>query len=86
MKGCGVAKDPALAFRWFLRAAVSGYAVAQFNVGMCFAHGQGVEKDAVQAASWFRRAADGGDVAAQAYVSDLLCGRTSSSEDPQTLE
>jgi len=51
--GKGVARDLALAHRWFLRAADSGYARAQYRVAEMFESGDGVRQDLVQARVWF---------------------------------
>ncbi|MBE8189786.1 MAG: sel1 repeat family protein [Candidatus Thioglobus sp.] len=45
------------AFEWMLKAANSGYAPAQNNVGLSFLHGLGVEKNDNKAFAWFKKAA-----------------------------
>lgn len=57
--------DPAAAAGWFYRAAVQGYAEAQFNLGLMYANGEGVAKDEAKAVEWFRKAAEQGNVDAQ---------------------
>jgi hypothetical protein len=57
--------DPAAAAGWFYRAAVQGYAEAQFNLGLMYANGEGVAKDEGKAVEWFKKAADQGNVDAQ---------------------
>lgn len=59
------ADDLRQAFRLFLRLAMSGVAVAQFQVGCMFDQGQGVRPDAVLAARWYRTAAQQGHAPAQ---------------------
>ena len=38
--------------------AEKGDAIAQYNLGICYANGQGVAKDYVEAVKWFRKAAE----------------------------
>lgn len=45
--------------------AESGYAEAQYYLGMMYDDGRGVERDPVQAAQWYRKAAEQGIAAAQ---------------------
>ncbi|MDB5102254.1 MAG: Sel1 domain protein repeat-containing protein [Cyanobacteria bacterium RYN_339] len=60
MRGQGVAKDAAVAARWFRAAADQGLANAQYNVGLCYDHGAGVAEDFAEAATWYARAAEQG--------------------------
>lgn len=60
-----VPKDPAAAFEWYRQAAAQGDAAAQFNLGLCYEHGQGVAKDEAAAAGWYRKAAEQGHAGAQ---------------------
>ena len=39
-------------------AAKQGYARAQYNLGVMYAHGNGVPKDEAEAVRWYRRAAE----------------------------
>src|SRR4051812_31596336 len=43
--GYGVAKDPAVAARWYRRAADKGLAEAQNNLGALYSNGEGVPHD-----------------------------------------
>jgi TPR repeat protein len=45
--------------------AEKGDAIAQYNLGVCYANGQGVAKDAVEAVKWYRKAAEQNDATAQ---------------------
>lgn len=54
-----------LAFPYLLNAAEGGYALAQYYVGLCFAHGDGVARNVVKAVSYFKQAAERGDPDAQ---------------------
>ena len=66
MTGCGdrgaASADMVSGFR---TAASSGDAVAQYNLGMCYARGVGVSQDMAEAVKWFRLSADQGHAAAQ---------------------
>ena len=56
----GVTENHAEAARWYRKAAVQGFAMAQHNLGAMCLDGRGVRKDVVEAAKWFRKAADQG--------------------------
>lgn len=56
----GVTENHAEAARWYRKAAVQGFAMAQHNLGTMCLDGRGVRKDVVEAAKWFRKAADQG--------------------------
>ena len=58
--GHGVAKDPKLAFLWYLRSAEAGSHEAQYNLATCYLYGTGVPANAAEAIRWFRLAAEGG--------------------------
>lgn len=60
-----VVKDPAQAVRWYLKSAELGYALAQFNLGVCYSFGRGIPKDESEAVIWYRKAADQGIAVAQ---------------------
>ncbi len=51
------AKNQALAFDWFLKAAHNGSADAMFNVGLCYALGQGTQPNAIKELEWYLKAA-----------------------------
>lgn len=53
-------QDYTTAFKWWLKAADKGYAVAQYSVGMCYEYGYGVSKNDEEAVKWFRKAAEQG--------------------------
>jgi predicted alpha/beta-hydrolase family hydrolase len=46
-------------------STAKGDAIAQFNLGKIYAHGQGVPRDYAEAVRWYRKAADQGDAGAQ---------------------
>jgi uncharacterized protein len=58
--------DATKAAAWFHRAALQGYADAQFNLGLMYATGQGgLTQDSVKAIDFFRKAALQGNADAQ---------------------
>ena len=54
-----------LVVHWWGLAAASGFARAQFYLGMCYDHGHGVCQDLGQAMKWYRKAAISGHETAQ---------------------
>jgi TPR repeat protein len=62
-----VARDPAEAHRWFLKAAQQGHTQAQVALANQFLDGRGTPRDNAQAFHWYKKAAEGGDMTAQ-YV------------------
>lgn len=69
--GKGVARDPAIAFSWYRRAAMTGSAAAEFNVAVMRDNGDGVTRDAAEAALWYGRAAAHGNRRAQYNLGQL---------------
>jgi uncharacterized membrane protein YedE/YeeE len=45
---------------WYRRAALQGYAEAQFALGLLYEEGHGVTRDEREALAWYRKAADQG--------------------------
>ena len=64
----GVEKDESEAVKWYRKAAEQGLAVAQYNLGMCYALGRGVDKDEVEGGKWIRKAVDQGDADGQTIL------------------
>jgi TPR repeat protein len=64
----GVAKDEAEGVKWFRKAAEQNHALAQHNLGVCYAFGEGVAKDYVEAVKWYRKAAEQNLAQAQIHV------------------
>ena len=58
--GDGVPKNPALAAKWFEKAARQGHADAQFRLGGLYWTGELGEKDVARALEWLQQAADNG--------------------------
>jgi S1-C subfamily serine protease len=63
--GEGIAKDDALAVKWYRKAAEQGNAQAQCNLGTMYADGKGVVEDDALAVKWYRKAAEQADAQAQ---------------------
>ncbi|MBQ7159786.1 MAG: sel1 repeat family protein [Treponema sp.] len=58
-KGLGVKQDYEKAFKWFLEAAESGQANAQYNLGVMYINGDVKNKtDYKKACRWLRKAAE----------------------------
>ena len=57
LAGRGVEKNEEKAAEWYLKAAESGYAVAQFCLGMSYLNGNGVKQDKKKAEAWLTKAA-----------------------------
>jgi len=55
-----MAKDPKLAFEWFLKAAAQGLPLAQYEVGLRYHKGEGVGADKDLGRKWKTKAADQG--------------------------
>jgi hypothetical protein len=52
----------------YRKAAEQNYAMAQYNLGVCYVNGQGVVKDEVEAVKWYRKAAEQNLPDAQFYL------------------
>jgi TPR repeat protein len=59
--GEGVARNPAVAVKWYRLAADQGDAFGQSNLGACYGEGVGVAQDWVQSTKWYALAADQGN-------------------------
>ncbi|RUS29084.1 kinase-like domain-containing protein [Jimgerdemannia flammicorona] len=57
-----------LAFRWYIRAAIGGDAIAQYKVACQYYLGEGTTRDEVEAFKWYGRASLAGDVEAQCWL------------------
>jgi TPR repeat protein len=58
LQGRAVKQDFARAFRLFLKAAQSGYAIARNNLAIMYPNGQAVAKDYVWADAWLNVASE----------------------------
>jgi TPR repeat protein len=63
-----VAQDLAEAVRYYALAAEQGDALAQFNLGICYKHGEGVAQNWAEAVRYFRLAAEQGVADAQYHL------------------
>lgn len=70
-RGLGVAKDHALAARWFAKAAEKGQVSAMYSLGCCSYQGHGMPKDMAAALRWFTKAGEQGH-AEGAYNAGML--------------
>ena len=66
-----IKQDYQEAFKWFIKAAEQGHAVAQLNLGSMYYNGEGVHQDYKEAVKWFNKSAEQGNADAQAYMSRL---------------
>lgn len=80
--GHGVARDPAVARRWYERAADQGDPKAQTILGLLYMDGTGVAADSATAAQWFRRAALQGSPEAQLSLGALYADGEGVARDP----
>jgi TPR repeat protein len=71
----GQGQDDAEAAVWFGKAAVQGYALGQYYLGLCYARGTGVQRDADEATVWFARAGAQGHAGACREMAGALQGR-----------
>ncbi len=70
--GHGVEKDEAEALKWYQKAAESGNAYAQANMGVfCQTGSCGMKQDLAKAAEWYQKAAKQGNAYAQFYLAYL---------------
>jgi TPR repeat protein len=58
-------------FRWYLRAAESGYSLAMVNIGVCMMRGQGTQRDVQGARGWLLKAKAAGEPHASALLAEL---------------
>jgi TPR repeat protein len=58
-------QDNAKAVMWFRMAADQECASSQFNLGLCYAHGDGVPQDFEKATKWWQIAAENGNAQAE---------------------
>ena len=74
---------PTKVMRAWRKAAESGHAQAQIELGHCFAHGKGVAKDMVTAAGWFAKAAAQGNANGQCILGSLYESGAGVERDPK---
>ena len=67
--GRGIAKNKINTFKWYLKAAEQGFALAQLHVGYCYSYGLGINKNEKEAFKWMLKSAKQGVKGAQLNVS-----------------
>ena len=72
--GYGVEKDERKAVEWYMKAAMNGYAVSQYNLACQYEEGQGVERDYTRALYWYKKAADNGELLAMDRLGQIYSG------------
>ena len=86
LEGRGIARDEALALRWFQIAAQGGHQMARNMTGRCLEHGWGCAVDEAAAAREYRLAAHAGlDWAQYNYANLLATGRGVVEDQAQAL-
>ncbi|KTC63577.1 hypothetical protein AO262_13560 [Pseudomonas fluorescens ABAC62] len=86
LEGRGIARDEALALRWFRIAAHGGHLMARNMAGRCLEHGWGCSADEAAAAGEYRRAAQAGlDWGQYNYANLLATGRGVAQDQQQAL-
>ncbi|MDB6068968.1 MAG: lidL [Verrucomicrobiales bacterium] len=68
----GLKKDPAAAFDWHYKAAMSAFVPSQLALGTRYRDGKGTAADPQAALAWFQRAMQNGDVTGALNVASLL--------------
>ena len=58
-------KDFPNAAKWFMKSALQGNRIAQYNIALCYEKGYGVEKNPAEAARYYRLSAEQGYMKAQ---------------------
>ena len=79
----GRERNPALAVRWFRKAAEQGYAPAQHKLGVAYMYGKGATLDHKNAAHWFQRAALQGYVLSQRNLAMLYMNSADITQRPR---
>jgi TPR repeat protein len=82
-----LARNPAEALAWFLKAAIQGQAQGMNMAGRCFENGWGTEADTFIAANWYRQAAGKGlDAGMYNYANLLVTGQGVKQDPAQALQ
>ena len=63
--GYGTNKDEELSMKYYMKAAMKGHSVAQYNLGLHYEDGFGVTIDTVEAVRWYLMSASQGYISAQ---------------------
>ena len=70
--GDGISQNYAKALYWYNKAAMQGYAQAQFNLGLYYENGWGTLSDPQQAIKWYKKAAEQGMTKAQVNLAHCI--------------
>jgi len=81
--GRGVAEDPVLAAKWYLKAAQKGNYGAQYNLAVMYATGRGVPLDLHASVKWYKKAAQQGFCTAQYDLGLLYASGAGVPQDTQ---
>lgn len=73
--------DSIEAYKWFMKAAEQGYAVAEYNIGVCYLEGLGVKRNTADAFNWTMKAAKQGFAPAQNNIGLLFFSGEGVEED-----
>ncbi len=76
-------KDSVGAFKWFMKAAEMGYAVAEHNIGVCYENGMGASVSPNEAFKWYMKAAKQGFPSAQTNIGDYYHYGIGVDQDPK---
>ena len=81
MTGDGVPRDPAVAARWYEKAAQRGEPNAQNQIGYLYESGIGVHQDLTRALHWYQLSAASGDASALLNIGTLYFTGTGVKQD-----
>ena len=73
--GLGVSKNLVQAHRWYLKAALNGYAESQYNLARLLSNGDGVPGNKAQAIFWLEHSAGQGFNRAKVLLTKLQPNR-----------
>ena len=82
-RGLGVARDEALAYQLFTRAAHAGLVDAQFHVGYAELEGRGTDKDLDSARGWLMGAAEEGHIPAMTFLARSFRADVTATPEPE---
>ena len=80
----GLKKDPAAAFDWHYKAALSAFIPSQLALGTRYRDGKGTTADAQAALAWYQRAMQNGDLTGALNVAAILENGSSGVVDNKT--
>ena len=80
----GLKKDPAAAFDWHYKAAMSAFVPSQLALGTRYRDGKGTAADAQAALAWYQRAMQNGDITGALNVAAILENGSSGTVDNKT--